>query len=1395
MRFFKNIAILSLFLNTFYSAFFFINKNENEHKILEKNKESEKLKDVNFKNPFPTLVSARAEKVEIHDRNSSFNGENGCRCFRYGVLSDGPVNIEINGGKGLLTVINIDCDLVIKKAWGNGSGLCKVSLILKAGEELRIFLDFEDSNKPFGASLILTEVNYARGLKNIDDVINRVERLISEANDEKRDGKYETARKKLKSALELFLNEKSTRQSEKAINVVWRVGFLANGLNDITTAMKAWEVVSEFQEKTLSENDLKPNRNRMNLAALLIQSGDFCKAKKLIDKTLIIYERYFSKDHAELQNARMALAISLLGLGEYKESKKLFEEIIKNYEEKPSTKKSKLCNAKMNYALSLTKVGDYSEAKKLLGEVLKYFEKTLPAEHSDIQRVRVNLADNLRKLGYLYEAKEHLEKVLEIWERTLPFDHSELLGTKINYAATICKLGYHSRAKEILESVLKIYETKFSSDHPNLLITRLNIALTLKELGDYSKAYLLLKSVLEVWEKRLPSDHIDVQYLRVNLAMILEEKGDYSEAREQFEKVLKYREKVFPQEHPDVQIIRTYLAKAYSDLGDYSKARDLLEKVLRLWENTLPQKHLEIQTARINLSSVLVKMGDHFQAYELLNKALEIYKKNYPKEHPDLQDAKKNLSVVLKQLGDFPRAKEILMEVLEVDEKRLPTGHPDFEKNLMNLGSFLMEIGEFSEARHLVEKLLKLYEKKLPKDHPDMQKAKGNMAIILMALGRYSEARNLLKEIIRVYEKKVLPENIDLQLFRLNLSIALALSGDFSSAREQLEKVIRLFNKTLSSESFVYQSSRLKQARIFLLLGEKDKCINNIRSILKSINDNLVKRIKIGAGREIDVSSERFFTIPEEIMCFCNWAELSFELFQSIEMFRTASAKAGRMRKLISWSGEEKIRKLQMDVIRGQQRVASAEEENFAEAVFEKDRLERILADEVMKLPGAKEIGSSMGVNEIVCSLREGWLGVTFVKYNNSEFEKKPAFKLLTIPSYLAFILKGKGKVERVELGPAEQIEEVADRWLYGLRNLDDSKEWKESGEKLRKLVWDPIYRGLGGCTKVIISPDAALATIPFEALPEGKGFLGEVYTIAYIDGLSTLTIKAERIPEGGGLLAFGGVDYDSKPKRFQGKIDSSGEKRFAVLAKDFFRSGPRSLEDGKVPPLMEAEREVEYLADLYRKTMKGEAIVAKGSEASKASLIALSSWARYLHIATHGFFAPERFKSVFDSKPEERIIFQKDFNKKVEGLAPLLLCGLLLAGANQEDQKDGVLTAEELTGLDLSRCELAVLSACESNVGIVRTGQGIMSLQKALWIAGVRRSITSLWKVDDEATRALFEEFYKELWKGNLNPSEALRRAKLRMIRGRIRPNGKKDKDYTHPFYWAAFVLWGDPE
>ncbi len=185
----------------------------------------------------------------------------------------------------------------------------------------------------------------------------------------------------------------------------------------------------------------------------------------------------------------------------------------------------------------------------------------------------------------------------------------------------------------------------------------------------------------------------------------------------------------------------------------------------------------------------------------------------------------------------------------------------------------------------------------------------------------------------------------------------------------------------------------------------------------------------------------------------------------------------------------------------------------------------------------------------------------------------------------------------------------------------------------------------------------------------------------------------------------------------------------------------------------------------------------------------------RILHLATHGFFLPDQQRDLNQGNRDMTLMPSGDAmgSGRFSGPMmenPMLRSGLALAGANTwlkagnppEEAEDGLLTAEDVTGLDLLATELVVLSACETGLGQVHVGEGVFGLRRAFVLAGARMLVMSLWKVPDEPTRELMEDFYGRLLAGE-GRAEALRGAQLAM----------KVK-YPDPFYWGAFICQGDP-
>jgi len=229
----------------------------------------------------------------------------------------------------------------------------------------------------------------------------------------------------------------------------------------------------------------------------------------------------------------------------------------------------------------------------------------------------------------------------------------------------------------------------------------------------------------------------------------------------------------------------------------------------------------------------------------------------------------------------------------------------------------------------------------------------------------------------------------------------------------------------------------------------------------------------------------------------------------------------------------------------------------------------------------------------------------------------------------------------------------------------------------------------------------------------------------------------------------------------------------------------PRSREEGRaVARLLET-----------RGGMRVESI--SGLRATETAVKRLNS-PRVLHLATHGFFcgSTEDANSEGARRPVGRARGRLD--------NPLLRAGLALAGANRSPVvagaprpldanaaraavgDDGLLTALEISGLDLTGTELVVLSACETGMGDVETGEGVFGLRRAFHLAGVNSILMSLWAVPDRETAELMERFYG-YWLEGRSGSPALRRAALDMLEAR-----RREKGMAHPLFWGGFILAG---
>jgi CHAT domain-containing protein len=340
----------------------------------------------------------------------------------------------------------------------------------------------------------------------------------------------------------------------------------------------------------------------------------------------------------------------------------------------------------------------------------------------------------------------------------------------------------------------------------------------------------------------------------------------------------------------------------------------------------------------------------------------------------------------------------------------------------------------------------------------------------------------------------------------------------------------------------------------------------------------------------------------------------------------------------------------------------------------------------------------------------------------------------------------------------------------------------------------------------VLLSPDGVLGRLAIGALPgnDPGSYLLEAWTIATIaapQSLPSLLSQKLDLEVPSDVLMLGGVNYNE------------ASDAVAVAKKEFRRRAAANPDaEGKLyAPLDGTFGELNTIKGKYEQIFaRPKMTVLQGSGATEVALRREAPRHLYLHLATHGFFAPEHYRSALERSvqgqgpvaSENRSGSPRSAAQSIAGYHPGLLSGLALAGANKpaEGLDDGIMTAEEVSTLDLRAAELVVLSACDTGLGEVAGGEGILGLQRSFQVAGARTVIASLWSVDDAATRDLMERFYDNLWSQDMGKLRALREAQLWMLRERG-PRGLKEfegdtKSTTNrlpPFYWAAFILSGD--
>ncbi len=333
------------------------------------------------------------------------------------------------------------------------------------------------------------------------------------------------------------------------------------------------------------------------------------------------------------------------------------------------------------------------------------------------------------------------------------------------------------------------------------------------------------------------------------------------------------------------------------------------------------------------------------------------------------------------------------------------------------------------------------------------------------------------------------------------------------------------------------------------------------------------------------------------------------------------------------------------------------------------------------------------------------------------------------------------------------------------------------STDDLYRLLWQPLSEYIGDSYTVYFSPSGMLHTIALESIhtPDGS-CLSDKYNLVRLTSTREMCkAKQPKTYETGAI--YGGLQYDVEQQRMaevaaMNKTELEESPAFALRGED----------RGNWNYLPGTLAEAEHIAGIMRQANIGCGLY-EGDLGSEESFKALSGGhTDIIHLATHGYFIEGEKADMNDFMNSLSPLARQKADSIID---PLLRSGLILSGGNNawlgkevpEGIEDGVLTALEISTMNLSGTDMVVMSACETGLGDI-TSDGVFGLQRAFKMAGVQTLVMSLWKVDDNAASLMMQTFYEQLFSGKA------KREAFNLAQAAVRAK------YPEPYYWAGFVM-----
>ena len=1010
--------------------------------------------------------------------------------------------------------------------------------------------------------------------------------------------------------------------------------------------------------------------------------------------------------------------------------------------------------------------------------------KLAPEEQKKLQaegRERTRTGNDFYKTRQFDKARVEYEKALSVARILYPEGHQIVANCLHNLANTLKLLDRPDAAEPLYQELISLLKKLHPGDNEATAIELNSLAYVLALQGKEGDAESAVRESLGMRKRLSKGDSLGVAECQNNLANLLSHQGHLAEAEQMYREALRVRELFLKQDHEHIAGTLDNLARLLGDEGQLADAEKLHRRALAMRQRMFKGDSREVASSLNNLAIVLNDQGKLVESERMHREALEMRQRVFAGDHQLVAASLDNLGAVLTSQEKMAEALRVYGQALEM-KKRLPRCPPqDINTSLNNIAVLYTRQGKFALAEPMLREAIENERRLVPRNPFALVKSLTNLGYMLGAAGRNDEAEPKLREALSISKKIYDREHFLTATCLANLSTALWMQRKFTDAKLLQAEALAMYTRLVE----VYATVRSE--------GEALTLLSNIPGT-----------------RDAYLSVERELKTDPATVYQVIWASKAtlFRVYEHRHLTARAAAINPAVTKLVGGLADLRRRRSDMllapvssDARTRMKREADLKELD-GEIAAKLDELRKNIPEmqktEDLALRTPADLQAAMPSNAAV---------VDILRHHSVRLGPNGLNKTIA-EVYLAFVVTQR-KISCVELGTVQQIEEAIKAWREAIVNGKDIPIALSA--KVRDLVWGKIEKELiKDVTAAFVCPDLALSRVPWAALPGRKPstILLDDYAVAVIPHpqflLTHLTHGAKARREGESLVV-GGVNYDTESPR------AAEHQLFATSKGPAIATGKSS----KWARLSGAAAEAKAVATAAEKHgLKVSSFT--GIKATAPAILSVLAHARHAHFATHGFFADETFRGVFQLSEKDFEVARWGERVGRAANSPLVMTGLVCAGANNPKTPGRcILTGEHLIDLDLSGLELAVLSACETGLGEVAGGEGTYALQRAFHYAGARNVIASLWKVPDQATAALMGEFYRNLWEKQLSPMESLRQAQLTLYRNpsRIRELADgfrsplkvvpgKSVDPTeeilviggkgHPRLWAAFTLSG---